>query len=588
MNVGLKGLKDGQFSVGKEYKVSESAKTPKETMVQISYITNEELLCLSSIGDIQDPQALEGATHVVIGVIHVIDVSLNLKHCVSEEKDFLEKVRSLILGRIVNENYCKIEGNFPFINVSEINETLSRLEEVLKEGHGKPKTAYLCPISELPGHRLNCQMPILSLAPQVQDILEAFENTLEWCNTFNEELAESFQGFQNIKSQITALFCHVEYFQTKFQTKFRSLQVQFQKSEADLVQLEDYIASIKASPFSPKRLNKIVEGKRKELERLLYYLEMCREHPKIHPHKEFNTLLVHYKNVVCFALQVTSVTPACLKAMEKYRTNPAGSEYYDYTEWFDQAEKRQRLKLKQTQFIDFFTANSDEKELAFVVTEQVDHRLTSPTIFLHKNDSDPVEFVPPSKPGCPTVLSRSHDQIKLEWTPPEYGAENVLYYKILFSNSLPALQTEDSTPSKQITGLSANTKYKFTVQAVCEVGCSAKSDVCNVKTSWSVIVIISLIGLLLNFAIFQGFYSIKNAALLNLYFIINLHMSFFCALCTEKNNLCSVLLHAPFIFCFYCLPLLHVHPFYLLETISNIICCYNNHTCMHLTIHEAT
>ena len=322
-------------------------------------------------------------------------------------------------------------------------------------------------------------MPILHLAPQVQDIIKAFENTLEWCNKIEKEIADSFQGFLNIKRQIAALFCHVEQFNIKFQAQFKSLQTRFQKSEASEKELENYIASA----FQPQWPEEIRwrEGKRTWTAFIL--AENIRNIHLPETSCDFNRLLVR------LLWTASDFSDPCLPrgyGGVQQRTEKFCSRIC-WLHWMVWPDRENKFNAWQTQFVDFFKTYSDKKDLAFAMIEQVDHHLTSPTIFLCKNNSDPVEFVPPSKPGRPTVLSRSHDQIELKWTPPENSVESILHYRIASWSTLnpsKTFQTGDSTPRKQITGLSANTEYKFTVQAVCEVGCSAKSDVCCEKTDY--------------------------------------------------------------------------------------------------------
>ena len=94
-----------------------------------------------------------------------------------------------------------------------------------------------------------------------------------------------------------------------------------QKNEASARELENWVASIEASPFNPKYLEKFLEGKERELEWLLqlYQNAASKTAKKAIVHfprtrHEFKKLPIRFENVLCFGFQVTAGTTEYLEA----------------------------------------------------------------------------------------------------------------------------------------------------------------------------------------------------------------------------------------------------------------------------------
>ena len=86
----------------------------------------------------------------------------------------------------------------------------------------------------------------------------------------------------------------------------------------------------------------------------------------------------------------------------------------------------------------------------------------------------------PSRPGKPNASEVSHNTIKVNWSHPENGAENVKYYTLSYcqvSNSWETKQTVDTAVSLIVSNLAAKTNYLFKVRAESEAGASSWSEV---------------------------------------------------------------------------------------------------------------
>ena len=87
-------------------------------------------------------------------------------------------------------------------------------------------------------------------------------------------------------------------------------------------------------------------------------------------------------------------------------------------------------------------------------------------------DSDPIKTKDLSPPGTPYAGDVTHDSIQIKWNKPEYGADVVKFYKIIYRSTedKPGQWSMLSTTSPQecfiITGLQQHTAYVFQVSAV--------------------------------------------------------------------------------------------------------------------------
>lgn len=77
------------------------------------------------------------------------------------------------MGKVVTSKLtCRAKGDIlPASTVEEAKKIISKLAESVSPEKAVPKTARLCPISELTG-KPNLTMPIFSLMPQVRDIVK--------------------------------------------------------------------------------------------------------------------------------------------------------------------------------------------------------------------------------------------------------------------------------------------------------------------------------------------------------------------------------------------------------------------------------
>ena len=94
----------------------------------------------------------------------------------------------------------------------------------------------------------------------------------------------------------------------------------------------------------------------------------------------------------------------------------------------------------------------------------------------------------PSAPGTPVITSKTHDEVRLEWSKPETDKHHiegyVLHYLEISANNdrWKKRETRDQNTSFALTGLSPNTAYQFKVAAdygVCSGEMSGASKMCT-------------------------------------------------------------------------------------------------------------
>jgi len=89
----------------------------------------------------------------------------------------------------------------------------------------------------------------------------------------------------------------------------------------------------------------------------------------------------------------------------------------------------------------------------------------------------------PSCPGIPIALDVTHNTIDLNWSHPQYGADNVKYYTVSYCKSNGSPQHWEEKPTDgaavrlTVSNLAARTKYCFKVRAKSEAGASCWSEV---------------------------------------------------------------------------------------------------------------
>ena len=89
----------------------------------------------------------------------------------------------------------------------------------------------------------------------------------------------------------------------------------------------------------------------------------------------------------------------------------------------------------------------------------------------------------PSHPGKPNAVDVSHCTIKVNWSHPQHGAENVKCYTVSYCKTNGSTehwqetQTSDAIVSLTVGFLDAKTKYRFKVRAESESGASSWSEV---------------------------------------------------------------------------------------------------------------
>ena len=170
----------------------------------------------------------------------------------------------------------------------------------------------------------------------------------------------------------------------------------------------------------------------------------------------------------------------------------AKAEFEDSTpnSWLDNGELTSDMMLQARQFRSFAQANADRVGLQCVVADKSTSDITGnkgAVIVLYENGI-PRPFEPPGQPGQPTDASVTHKSIELKWNMPKYGAQNVEFYTVSYSQSLDdppeqwaTQKTEGPQETLTVSGLTSDKVYYF---KVCEVGTSLYSKVSKrMKTS---------------------------------------------------------------------------------------------------------
>lgn len=435
--------------------------------------THTELLILDCLGPIQYPQALKDATHVVTALAYgqtdtaIVYINKDSRSGAAvdsarEEEESSEKNRALHNSTSYDPS-CQVKSKLKIV----------------------PKVAYVTPISVLTSEQLELNF---GLQGKVKAILTSFDDAEKCCNKLQG--IDSYQKFVNIKKQISTFLRLLESFKQTFK----------QKIEINKKGLENWIASVESSPFSPGHIANFLTEKEQELNKLSQHIKnadvegILFDFPGYDNSLDMLTADSDLKYVVCFAFQVTSDTHTFLHKMEKYSMELINTDTYGMNTEAIPEFNEGMIRTKLCRFVEFAKANSKTNNLAFVVKEKVDTKSTEPAILIFENGI----LLNIQLPGKPVIreVSAESSKIKLKWAPPEdFGPETILDYKIkiickpkglLWMLRGPYSVTHESKDTEMsIDKLSSNTEYTFTIQARITVGYSPESEPCVKTLPWS-------------------------------------------------------------------------------------------------------
>jgi len=457
--------------------------------------------------------AEEKVTHVVTGILygsHAFfvfdrDVKTSENYCdASSELEAMvraiPKSGSSVVSQVEQQLVkCKSCSDVAVLtgpsSYDEVVKVYAELPALL-EGKSVPLTIFLHPLSNETS-LMSYTSISNSLIAKVEEILGGFCNAEIQCRDLKKnDLCLKFMEFNNHLSLFLKL---INTFKENFKQLLCKIIPKIRENLEPESKLDNEIQSIQQSPLNPVELDKYLKKKNKEIKLLGQYLSNLTRDQSICYISSGNDsalyeLTTDYRSdhVLCFALNLATTEPQYLSKLREYINLTRTSTGNDKPEWFEQQQVLKDLRHKCKQFLDFFKLNKSQESVVFVVVDKSEETGSSsmgPEIILYSN-GEPQCFVPPGKPGIPQLDFATENSISINWSPPEEGASFVLSYNVhcnvLSHNKGVAdsqkVTTEGSKEKIKINGLSPNTEYILSVEAVSSPGISAMSEEFKTKT----------------------------------------------------------------------------------------------------------
>ena len=484
--------------------------TSSENQVRISMRYHStawiEELSMEKLGDFDNPDVLEdtAATHFVSGVLYGNDAIFVFDQEVSDDekipsKEFMETmVESLCTSgsaaciisdsdeRKVQKFHCKFYCDLKLPESPSTFEGAVKLCKDLPQRLNERDSAikvWLCPLNKLNSKVAPVVQEISAvIVTQTQEFMEAMhEFEMKTSDLRNSEVCA---GFRVIKEQLSCFKKNISEYKVDFATKLATWIPRIRGKIDEIDELNELFRRKNGSPFSHESLSSWVQGKTDEVNVLQTYLSRMEDFKFISFPGDMHAVIndPEYDLVISFTFKAPGQRDPYLERMTAYlQTQATGQEIMNPTPWYSNSEVVKNMKLQTRLFKSFAKANEQAKETKFVVTSSSSDELSEEgaVIELYENCKKEV-FEPPSQPGKPTATSVTHSSIQVKWSKPEYGSQNVKFYKVFYRDHRCSpeqwIAEQSAINSITVENLGPQKKYCFKVQAVCKAGISEVSE----------------------------------------------------------------------------------------------------------------
>lgn len=525
----------GLVEVGGSAKyLSDTKKSQQQARVTLKYsaTTHFKQLTMSQIGHgkILYPEVFEEglATHVVTAVLYgahgilVFDQESSSSESVQDIEGSLhvmvKKLPSLSIegeGGIklddkekatVEKFSCTFHGDFALesnpTTYMEAISTYAALPKLLGD-HGEkavPVKVWLLPLTQLDSKAAQVVREISSqLVFDIQDALEQLNEAEVRCH----DLARSptAQAFPDIKQKILAFRDLVQTHQQAFQKDLMKVLPAVRGGGVGEEQaLVELLVSQEQSPFNAKRLSEFLDGEEREILFVNYYVSLLEGAELVPPKFGLEEAVLDHRFDFVASFTFTSLQQdkpqvshlkTCLSTVKKlYAAEGSSSKGEDQPltkPWYEDEEITQRCQDAAISFSAFARANQGRGKTRFIVTSAADDNNPGASIYLYKRGSlQRTSFDPPAKPLPPQIEVLSGDSVQLTFSPATFGKERIIGYEVEYrvvgQEDWGAVNTDGRGEKFTVTGLRGDTEHQFRYAAVCEPGCSERSDVGNART----------------------------------------------------------------------------------------------------------
>ena len=364
--------------------------------------------------------------------------------------------------------------------------------------HCVPMKIWLCPLGELNNraHKLLLHEVSPKLADKIKEFFDSLNDSeMQSKHVINNQVCKHFHG---IKSDLKDMIEMLVDYSLMVRKKVATLLPQVREGAADEAKLVEILDDMKNSPFNCNILKRWIVEKEKEVKVLSTYIRTFEQEKRIRfefQPDDMDTLSksMDIDTIVCLDFNISARdVDNQLANMRAYlhrkeaTCSPCREEVESprYSQrWYNNASIAKEMRRQAQLFKQLAADNVKQDNIAFAVTSggsEVAKRPDQiPCLCLYTEDSEPVIFEPPGKPGKPQASLVGSSSIQLTWERPKCGASTVESYTILYhyTNDQPDRWNTQSSKNNTttITTLPCH-KYVFKVRAETSVLTGPESE----------------------------------------------------------------------------------------------------------------
>lgn len=488
----------------------------KQVRVTLHYTctTKHEELLVDQLGDDERSHVpdKQNATHWVSGITYGMDAFFVLDHVVSVNENLedirqkMEDVAKYIIPNtmenfspstavptlrdtLINDrnttvtSYGDMHLSSSPVAVQEATKLFKELPARISDSKSIPKSVSLS--------LLNCEQIVRSVSrctiSDVEEIVQFFHCTIMKIHDLIQD--DIYNIFSDVKEQIL-----------KFEKLFTRHHMNFIDELAKILleeeeqKLEKLILSVNNSPFNSSAISKYLIKKNKERNCLHHYLQKVKDksRPLLSSFTSKLDLLSlsndpRYKNIIFFALNVTSDSSAFIENLDNY-IQAGKISFAEKLEWFENSKVIDQLDSKITEFLSYVDRTPITEEVQFVVTSSADLK-SGPSMRHYTEGPSMIRYTEGalsifSLPGVPRETEVSTNSVTLTWSAPEHS--DISFYKVLYclkgEEKFVSTVNLGTATTYSIKNLCHGCEYQFKVQATTASGFVVDSDIICVKT----------------------------------------------------------------------------------------------------------
>uniref|UniRef100_A0A8C5PGP8 Fibronectin type-III domain-containing protein n=1 Tax=Leptobrachium leishanense TaxID=445787 RepID=A0A8C5PGP8_9ANUR len=402
---------------------------------------------------------------------------------------------------------CKFYGDFALdsnpVNYEDAINLYKSLPKRLGENGEKavPVKVWLYPLKKLDNRAAQLLREISeNNLYKAEAIIQQMTDVKMRCNDLMRQ--PTAKNFPDMKRSIGQFREYCEQFTLMFQKQLAHTLTSIRRDQLDEEKLMEVLIRAERSPFGKLQVEEYLSRRQQEMDTVESFIN------KLHPVKvlssehELNKVVTDPKvqYIVCYCFTSLNDEEEYLSDLRKWlQTDESSTNDIHQSNkvelWIKNKELHQKARRYLQEFQEFSQSNTTSntqsntlrQNIQYIISAFCDTNNPGASIRLYEAGSLVNDrFSPPAKPSPPTILSMTHERVKLSLKPADYGKEFVTGYKIGYRihNEEKWDNHTIETPAQEVTfkGLQPNKTYEFRCSSMCKAGLSAVSDLVTGRT----------------------------------------------------------------------------------------------------------